>query len=268
MSQNIGVIGCGKMAYAILAGLNNCRDKYGRILVNDVDNSRTQLFQKEFRAEIVGSREVITGSDLVILAVKPAQMEALLNDVADAVTVDKLVVSIAAGVKTATIERSLKAHCPVIRVMPNTPALVGKGMTAVCAGKRAGVEQVQKVCELFEAIGHVVVVEEKHMDAVTAISGCGPAYFYLIAEAMINAAVNIGLDGNTSRQLVLETMQGSVSAMQITGRHPVELRDDVCSPGGSTITAVRKLEENGIRKAFFNAIEAAWQRSIELGADK
>lgn len=268
MSLNIGVIGCGKMAYAILAGLKNHRDKYAKILVNDVDAGRTQIFQKEFQAEAVSAREVITGSNLVILAVKPTQVEAVLSEVADAISSDKLVVSIAAGVKTAAIERCITAHCPVVRVMPNTPALVGKGMSAVCAGKRTGAEQVKVVYELFEAIGSVVVVDEKHMDAVTAISGCGPAYFYLIAEVMVNAAVNVGLDVNLARKLVLETMQGSVATMQISDRHPAQLRDDVCSPGGSTIAAVRKLEENGIRKAFFDAVEAAWVRSMELGADK
>lgn len=268
MSLNIGVIGCGKMAYAILAGLNNHRDKYARILVNDVDTGRSQLFQKEFGAESVSAREVISASNMVILAVKPAQVESVLSEAADAISPDKMVVSIAAGVKTATIERCISAHCPVIRVMPNTPALVGKGMSAVCAGKRTGTEQLQVVCELFESIGSVVVVDEKYMDAVTAISGCGPAYFYLIAEAMINSAVNIGLDANMARKLVLETMQGSVSTMQISDRHPAQLRDDVSSPGGSTIAAVRKLEENGIRKAFFDAVEAACRRSVELGADK
>jgi len=265
---NIGVIGCGKMAHAILAGLNNYRDKYGKILVNDIDTVRCQLFQQDFSAEVAKAKDVVAGSDLILLAVKPAQIESLLAEVASGISTDKMVVSIAAGIKTAVIEKSIPAHCSVIRVMPNTPALVGKGMTAVCPGKRAQAEQTRLVCELFETIGSVVVVDEKHMDAVTAISGCGPAYFYLITEAMINAAVNVGLDANLARQLVLETMQGSASTMQITSRHPAQLRDDVCSPGGSTITAVRKLEENGIRKAFFDAIEAACRRSMELGGDK
>ena len=268
MAMNLGVIGCGKMAHAILSGLNNQSGKYGRIMVNDIDADRCQLFQKDFGSQAATAQEVIAGSSLILLAVKPAGIEPLLSELSGVITADKIVVSIAAGIKTTAIEKWIPAHAPVIRVMPNTPALVGKGMTAVCPGKRAQNEQVQLVCELFATIGSVVVVDEKHMDAVTAVSGCGPAYFYLIAEAMINAAINVGLDGNMARQLVLETMQGSVSAMQITGRHPAQLRDDVCSPGGSTITAVRKLEEDGIRKAIFDAIEAAWRKSMELGADK
>lgn len=268
MSLNIGVIGCGKMAHAILSGLNKNRDKYGKIMVNDIDSGRCLLFRDDFQATVSQAKEVIAGSNLIILAVKPAQIEALLTEVCDVVTSDKLIVSIAAGIKTAAIERWIPAHCPVVRVMPNTPALVGQGMSAVSAGKRAQADQTRLVCELFESVGKVVIVDEKYMDAVTAISGCGPAYIYLVAEAMINAAVNVGLDANTSRQLVLETMQGSVSTMQITNRHPAQLRDDVCSPGGATIAAVRRLEENGLRLAFYDAIEAAWRRSVELGADK
>jgi len=268
LALNIGVIGCGKMAHAILSGLSKNSDKYGDIVVNDIDPGRSQLFHEDFKANVSSAKEVISRSDLVILAVKPYQIETLLAEVSGAITADKVIVSIAAGVKTAAIEKWILAHCPVIRVMPNTPALVGKGISAVCAGKRAQSAQTQIVCELFETVGSVAVIDEKHMDAVTAISGCGPAYFYLVAEAMTNAAINVGLDGNLARQLVLETMQGSVSTMQITNRHPAQLRDDVCSPGGTTIAAVRKLEEKGLRAAFFDAIEAAWRRSIELGADK
>jgi len=268
LSLNIGVIGCGKMAHAILSGLNKYREKYGRILVNDIDSGRSHLFQQDFGAESAVAKEVIAGSNLVMLAVKPAQIESLLSEVSGIITSDIIVVSIAAGIKTAAIEKWIPVHSPVIRVMPNTPALVGKGMTAICPGKRAQAEHIQVVCELFETIGSVVVVDEKHMDAVTAVSGCGPAYFYLVAEAMINSAINVGLDINLARKLVLETMQGSISTMQLSDRHPAQLREDVCSPGGSTIAAVKKLEENGLRKAFFDAIEAAWHRSMELGADK
>ncbi|MGE5391000.1 MAG: pyrroline-5-carboxylate reductase [Deltaproteobacteria bacterium] len=268
MSLNIGVIGCGKMAHAILTGLITHREKYNKFMVYDVDPGRCQLFEQDFSAEVTSAKAVIAKSDLIILAVKPAQIEVVLTEVAGIITADKIIVSIAAGIKTTSIEKWITVHCPVIRVMPNTPALVGKGMTAICAGKRTQAEQVSMVFELFETIGSVVVINEKHMDAVTAISGCGPAYFYLIAEVMVNAGVNVGLDANLARQLVLETMQGSVSTMMSADRHPAQLRDDVCSPGGSTITAVRKLEENGIRKAFFDAVEAAWRRSIELGMDK
>lgn len=268
MALNIGVIGCGKMAHAILSGLSQKSDKYGSVVVNDIDPGRCQLFQEDFKAHVSTAKGVVADSNLIILAVKPYQIETLLAEISGAITADKVIVSIAAGVKTAAIEKWIPAHCPVIRVMPNTPALVGKGISAVCAGKRAQPAQTQIVCELFETVGSVVVIDEKYMDAVTAISGCGPAYFYLIAEAMINAAVNIGLDGGIARQLVLETMQGSVSTMQITKRHPAQLRDDVCSPGGTTSAAVRKLEEKGLRGAFFDAVEAAWRRSMELGADK
>lgn len=256
------------MAHAIITGLNNNRDKYGKIMVSDIDPGRCQLFRDDFRATAASAKEVIAGSGLIMLAVKPAQIESLLAETADVITPDKLVVSIAAGVKTAAIEKWIPAHCAVVRVMPNTPALVGKGMSAVCAGKRANAEQTRLVCEVFASIGSVVSVDEKYMDAVTAISGSGPAYIYLVAESMINAAVNVGLDANLARQLVLETIQGSTAMMQITNRNPAQLRDDVCSPGGTTIAAVRKLEENGLRRAFYDAVEAAWRRSVELGADK
>lgn len=266
MEQALGIIGCGKMAYALVKGIDCSPDfNVGGLLVNDVNPSRTALFAAEFKSTAMEQWELVKHSTTVILAVKPQQIADVLDLTRDAWTEDKLLISIAAGVKTGTIEGLLDAPVPVVRIMPNTPCLVGAGVSAYCPGKYARSEDLELVGKVFSTMGLAVPMEEKSMDAVTAVSGSGPAYAFLVVEAMMNAAVQVGLDINTSRALVLKTLAGSIKMLEDTGEHPAILREQVCSPAGTTIAGIRQLEAKGMRAAFFHAIEAAYLRSIELG---
>lgn len=266
MSLRLGVIGCGKMAYAILRGLvNNDSIKIGELLINDIDEKSVNLFMQEFGAISQEQKELIELSDAVILAVKPNHIESVIQDNLSAFKEKQLIISIAAGIKTNTIEKMLKGKGHVVRVMPNTPSLVGQGVTAIASNKLIPDHDIDLVKQIFDSIGKTYIVEEKYMDAVTAISGSGPAYVYLLVEALINAGVLIGLDKNLSKDLVLNTIKGSITMVEDSGKHPAELRDEVCSPGGTTIAAVRKLEEMGIRSAIYAGVEKAFLRSQELG---
>ncbi|WP_054695728.1 pyrroline-5-carboxylate reductase [Syntrophomonas palmitatica] len=267
MGRSLGVLGCGKMARAILTGLNRHPGIFDSINLYDIQKSSSEQFARDFGARVCNPPELVKVSDVVLVAVKPYQVECLLRDIAAAWQLDKLLISVAAGIKTSSMEKILLQGAKVVRVMPNTPALVGKGMSAICCGQAAKPSDSDLVLDIFNTIGKAVLVDEKYMDAVTAVSGSGPAYVFMVVEAMINAAVYTGLDLNLARELVLQTMQGSLAMIEETGFHPAKLREDVCSPGGTTIAAVRKLEDNGLRTAFFAAIEAAWLKSKELGRD-
>ncbi|MBO8158579.1 pyrroline-5-carboxylate reductase [Thermosyntropha sp.] len=265
MAKKLGIIGCGKMAYAIAKGLFSASSfSWTEQLVYDIDVEKTEKFRLEFGSVPVSLAMLIKESDVIILAVKPDKVGEVLLSGCDLWSEDKLLVSVAAGIKTSSLEEICGINMPVVRVMPNTPALVGQGVAAIAKGKFAKDEHIDLVYRIFSTLGTVVVVQEKMMDAVTAVSGSGPAYIYLIAEAMINAAVQIGLDIDTARFLVLNTIKGSSAMLIETGEHPAVLREAVCSPGGTTIAAVRKLEESGLRKAFFEAVESAYKRSLEL----
>lgn len=263
MSPKLAVIGCGKMAYAIMKGLD--KQAYGAVFCHDINPARSALFETEFGATACSLCETIDTADVVILAVKPQQLQQVMQTSSGRWTQEKLLISVLAGVKTETLEKSSGGQTAVVRVMPNTPCLVGQGISALCAGKLATPLQLQIARDIFSQLGSAVTVEEKLMDAVTAVSGSGPAYVFLAVEAMINAAVNVGLDAALSRELVIETFKGSLAMLEAENLHPAILREQVCSPAGTTIAGVRQLESNGLRKAFFDAIEKAYQRSIELG---
>jgi len=248
MARVLGIIGCGKMAYAILKGiLSRSSVDFAGIYVNDIDPERASLFSREFKTVVAEQDKLVSTCDIIIIAVKPHQVRQVLRSTGSSWDAKRLLVSIAAGITTSTIEKEIGFNLPVIRVMPNTPCLIGEGVAAVAGGSHASPADVELVREMFSELGLAVVVEEKYMDAVTAISGSGPAFAFL------------------SRNLVLNTLRGSIGMLQQTGEHPAVLRDQVCSPGGTTIAGVKQLEENGIRNAFFQAIEKAFQRSIELG---
>jgi pyrroline-5-carboxylate reductase len=176
------------------------------------------------------------------------------------------VLSIAAAIPTASIERHLAADVPVVRAMPNTPATVHEGIAGVCAGRHAGREHLDRAGTVLRAVGDVVEVPEELMDAITAVSGSGPAYYALLAEAMIEAGILLSLSREISTKLVVQTMLGTAHLLRDENVHPVELREQVTSPGGTTIRAIRELERAGVRAAFLNAIQAAVERSQELAA--
>ncbi|MGL6280691.1 MAG: pyrroline-5-carboxylate reductase, partial [Gaiella sp.] len=212
------------------------------------------------------NEEVAAGAALIVIAVKPQDIVALLGSVAPVVSTDQTVLSVAAAIPTAAIERRLTAGVPVVRAMPNTPSTVHEGIAGLCAGSHAGDAHVTLAEEALAHLGAVVRVPERYMDAVTAVSGSGPAYFALLAEAMIEAGLLLGLSREVSTQLVVQTMLGTAKQLRDEGLHPVELREMVTSPGGTTIAAIRELEVAGVRAAFLNAIQAAMTRAQQLAA--
>lgn len=261
----LGVIGCGKMAMALLGGLTGGDLAFDKILVNDIDQSRVNLFMDKYNVHSADANLLVESCDVIILAVKPAQVNEIITLTSSNWNSSKILISIAAGISTVTIEAGLPAAVPVIRVMPNLPAVIGQGVSAICPGEHVKENHLTLAKNILNAIGVCVEVSEKQMDAVTAISGSGPAYIFLVAEAMINAGIHIGLDSKISRELVVNTIKGSIAMLDEQDIHPAILRDQVSSPAGTTIAAIRQMEEDGIRKAFFNGIEKAYLRSIALG---
>lgn len=263
-----GVIGCGKMAKAMIAGIyDKDPTPYTSLLVNDIDDQQAKLFVDLFQAKSCDQQQLVCQSDLVMLAVKPHQIYEVLINTAAAWKPGQLLISVAAGVKTGFIQSILPQEVKVVRIMPNLPALVGEGIAAIAAGEGVHEGDLIQVENLLLGLGKTVRSDEKKLDAVTAVSGSGPAYVMMIVESMTEAAVQIGLDWDLARQLVLTTIGGSIKMLEITGQHPAELRNQVSSPGGTTIAAVKQLEEQGLRSAFYNAIEKAYHRSIQLGQE-
>ena len=210
--------------------------------------------------------EAAAGAALVVVAVKPQDIDALLGEIGPAITTEQTVLSVAAAMPTATIEQHLASGVPVVRAMPNTPSTVHEGVAGLCAGAHADDGTSRSRRRRSPTSASVVRVPERHMDAVTAVSGSGPAYFALLAEAMIEAGLLLGLSREISTQLVVQTMLGTAKQLRDEGLHPVELREMVTSPGGTTIAAIRELESAGVRAAFLNAIQAAMTRARELAA--
>ena len=212
----------------------------------------------------LSNAEAVVGAVIIVIAVKPQDFEVLLGEVSPVIGADQTVLSVAAAIPTSAIERRLAAGVPVVRAMPNTPATVHEGIAGICAGSHADDEHLALAEEVLSHLGAVVRVPERYMDAVTAVSGSGPAYFALLAEAMIEAGILLGLSREISTQLVVQTMLGTAKLLRDEHMHPVELREMVTSPGGTTIRAIRELERAGVRAAFLNAIQAAMERSQEL----
>ncbi len=267
MPVRLGIIGCGKMGYALLKGITQNAGAYTTIYACDPDAERIELFSREFGAIAADQSQVVAGADIVILAVKPAQVKKILRATSPDWDNSKLLISIAAGIKTASIEKEVGRPVRVVRVMPNTPCLIGEGVAAVAGGQYANPDDLQTVQTMMEKVGLAVTIDEGYMDAVTAVSGSGPAYVFLLVEAMSDAALALGLSSDVCRRLVLQTFKGSLRMLETTGEHPSVLKAQVTSPGGTTIAGLRELEAGGIREAFFTAIEKACQRSTELGAD-
>jgi pyrroline-5-carboxylate reductase len=208
--------------------------------------------------------DAVAWASTIVLTVKPQDMEVLLGQISDSVTSEHLVISFAAGIRTSFIERFVAPSTPVVRVMSNVAVLVDEAMSVISAGRHADDKHLALAEELLSAVGRVIRLPEKHQDAVTATSGSGPAYFFLLAEAMIEACILLGLSRDVATELIIQTMLGSAKMLRDTGSHPVQLREMVTSPGGTTIAAIRHLEEAGVRAAFLNAIDAACKRSAEL----
>ena len=254
------------MGEALASGLvrSKARSKSELIVTCRREERAAELAKRLGVQTTLSNKDAVAWAHTVVLTVKPQDMEALLGQIAGAVTPDHLVVSFAAGIRTSYIERYLVPRRPGRAAMSNVPVLVDEAMSVVSAGSAAGDKHLAVAEELLSAVGRVIRLPEKHQDAITATSGSGPAYFFLLAEAMIEACILLGLARDVATELIIQTMLGSAKMLRDTGKHPVELREMVTSPGGTTIAAIRILEEAGVRAAFLNAIDAACKRSAEL----
>jgi len=266
--RRIAVLGAGKIGEALISGLlsSGWRSPDDIIASSRRAERVTELHERHGIVATLSNDEAVLGAALVVIAVKPQDIESLLGEIGHLIADDQTILSIAAAIPTATIERHLAAGVPVVRAMPNTPSVVHEGVAGLCAGAHADDAHVTLAEEALAHLGAVVRVPEKLMDAVTAVSGSGPAYFALLAEAMIEAGLLLGLSREISTQLVVQTMLGTAQQMRDLKMHPVELREMVTSPGGTTIAAIRELEIAGVRAAFLNAIQAAMVRSRELAS--
>jgi pyrroline-5-carboxylate reductase len=267
-APGLAIIGGGKIGEALLSGLLRGSDPtltIDNIVVVEHYPERVRYLTEHYGVRVVGVAEAAKGARTVLIAVKPQDIDTLLHELADNIDSDHLIVSVAAGITTAHIERGLPAGPAVVRCMPNTPALVDEAMTVICAGSRADDAHLQRAEDLLSAVGKVVRVPESQLDAVTALSGSGPAYFFYLVEAMIDAGILLGLPRALAAQLIVQTAVGSAVMLRDTGEHPVQLREAVTSPGGTTISAIRELENHAVRAALIAAIEAARDRSAELG---
>jgi len=267
-SGTITLVGGGRMGEAIAAGLLSAKtvDASQVAVVEPLESRRRELGETYGVAVPASGSEAIQGAGVVILAVKPQVIDEVVRSIADDIGPEAVVVSIAAGISCARVESLLRPGTVVVRVMPNTPALVGAGMAIVSAGSEADDDAVELVRALFGAIGEAVVVEERYQDAGTAISGSGPAYFALVVDALARAGVAQGLSRDVAQRLAVQTMLGTAKMLADTGLHPEALIDGVASPGGTTIAALGALEAGGVRAAFADAVAAAVRRAKELGS--
>ncbi|MDQ3752825.1 MAG: pyrroline-5-carboxylate reductase [Actinomycetota bacterium] len=265
----LSVLGGGRIGEALVVGLLAS----GWCLPDDIvvtgrsSERLARLSDAHSVATTVDNAGAISGASIIVLAVKPQDITSLLQTISGRVLPDQVVLSVIAAIPTLAIESGLGGSIPVVRAMPNAPSTVHQGMAGMSAGRYAGPPHMKLAAEVLGAVGRVVEVPEDYLDAVTAISGSGPAYFALLAEAMIEAGILLGLSREISTQLVVQTMLGSATLLRDEAMHPVELREMVTSPGGTTIRAIQVLEQSGVRAAFLNAIQAAMQRSQELAGD-
>ena len=264
--RRVAFLGGGNMGEALVSGLI----RSGGRSVDEI----TVTCRREERARELAERHGVTTTlsnpeaaewaETLVLMVKPQDMEVLLGQIAGSVRPEQTVISFAAGIRASFVEKHLPDRIPVVRVMSNVAVLVDEAMSVVSPGAYAEEGNLEVAEELLGYVGRVIRLKEAHQDAITATSGSGPAYFFLLAEAMIEACILLGLSRDVATELIIQTMLGSAKMLRDTGKHPVELREMVTSPGGTTIAAIRILEETGVRAAFLNAIDAARHRSAEL----
>ena len=264
--RRLAVLGGGTIGESLIGGLlsSGWREPHEVVVTGRRDERLAELRERYGVETTLSNAEAVPDAALVVIAVKPQDFPALLGEIGGVVAPEQTVLSVAAAIPTALIEERVAAGVPVVRAMPNAPAVVHEGIAGICAGAHADDRHLALAEEVLAHLGRVVRIAEPYMDAVTAVSGSGPAYFALLAEAMIEAGILLGLSREISTQLVVQTMLGTAKLLRDERMHPVELREAVTSPGGTTIRAIRELERAGVRAAFLNAIQAAMERSREL----
>ncbi len=267
MNKKIGFIGCGKMASAIISGVkNSCCNKNYELMGSEVNCEIAELAQSRLGIDVItDNRALVMNSDIIFIATKPNYVQSILEEIKDELTPEKLLVSIAAGVSTSKIEAIIPSQ-RVVRVMPNTPALLQAGMAGVCKGTHASEEDIQFVIELLSNVGKAIEVNENEMDLVTAISGSGPAFFYQVIEDMARAGEKLGLDYEKSLLLATQTALGSAKMIEKRGELTVQnLIDNVATKGGCTFVGVSVMKEENSDKLFYDVIEKTAQKAHQLG---
>jgi pyrroline-5-carboxylate reductase len=264
LPKTVGTIGAGNMAEAILRGLVRAGMAPDALFAADPDATRRDALARLGVRTTQSNAEVAAAAELVVLAVKPQQLESAAATLPH--DAGPLYLSIVAGATTAALRRLLGSASRIVRSMPNTPALIGAGITAVASDTGGDPADLERACAVLRAVGEVVQVPESALDAVTGLSGSGPAYVYLFIEALTEAGVREGLGVATARALALETVHGAARLARESGEHPALLRERVTSPGGTTVAGIAALEAHGFRSAIFEAVRAATARSRELGS--
>ena len=264
--MKIGFIGCGNMASAMISGmLKKGLYKKDEIIVSNLTEEGSKRSREKLGVvTTLDNHEVVKNTKLVFLAVKPQFYEEGLNEVKGELTPEHTVVGIAPGKTLAWLEEKCGQPLKVVRMMPNTPAQVGEGMTGVCANEKVSAEELAQICEITDSFGRTEVVPERLMDAVGAVSGCSPAYVYMFIEALADGAVKYGLPRAKAYQMAAQTVLGSAKMVLETGKHPGQLKDEVCSPGGTTIAGVSALEEWGFRNAVIKAEDASYEKGRKM----
>lgn len=262
----IAILGTGKMGEALLSGLLRAGFKPGDIMATTRRPERAQALRETYGVRTVSNSEAAKAADTLILAVKPQDMATLLAEIAPYVPADRLVISAAAGITTAFVEQRLGVDVPVVRAMSNTPIRFDEAMSVISAGAHAGEEHLKLTEDLLKPVGKVLRIPESQQDAATALSGSGPAYFFYLVEAMVDAGILLGMPRAAALDMVTQSIVGAAVMLRDSGEHPVILREAVTSPGGTTIAAIAELERHSVRAAFLAAIEAARDRGRQLAS--
>lgn len=264
--KKIGFIGAGNMATAIINGIlgNHAKDA-SQLMVFDPDAAKAAAMKEKGVASAESGAELVKVCDIVVLAVKPQNYDEVLSGVKDSTDENKIFVTIAAGISIDYVRSGLGKNCPMVRVMPNTPLLLGKGATAMCRSENINDEDFKEVYNMFALSGQVEILPESQMNAIIAVNGSSPAYFYLFAKSMADYAESVGIDRQTALSLVCRTMEGSAEMLRSSGDTPEQLITKVCSKGGTTIEAMKVLEDRAVPQAIINAMAACTKRAEELG---
>ena len=264
--KRIGFIGAGNMATAIINGILTNKAKQAEMIsVFDLDAQKLQLMAEKGTDTVTSCKELAAKSDIIVLAVKPQNYDEVLADIKNSVTPEKVIVTIAAGISVAYVRSGLSMDCPAVRVMPNTPLLLGKGATAMCRSENISDEDFNEVYNMFALSGDVAILPEAQMNAIIAVNGSSPAYIYLFAKSMVDYAVSVGIDRETALHLVCKTFEGSAEMLRSSGDSPETLIQKVSSKGGTTIEAMKVLNDRQVPQAIIDAMAACTARAEELG---
>jgi pyrroline-5-carboxylate reductase len=265
-NQTIAVVGAGHMAGAMIGGMVRSKLVPAKSIVatRRSPEALAELQKKWGVRTTTDNKKAVAEADIVILAVKPQMAKKVLLELAGTIRAEQLVISVMAGITTASIAKSLRVDCPIVRAMPNTPCLVDAGATAIAAGAHASEKDLERAESVFKSVGLVVALPESALDAVTGLSGSGPVYIYMVIEAMIDGGVKMGIPRAVAAKLAAQTVYGAAKLVLETGKHPAVLKDEVTTPGGTAITAIHVLESKGLRSVLIDGVEAATKRSQEL----